>query len=293
MLSEAQHTQAGLVPLQGDAFDLMVLEFAVASLARGLDAFGNLNSAVLFAATTRACGPFGRTEGGKRPISINALAASLGRPFETTRRHANALLEEGLVARSSTGLSVHADALSDPRITRLTDGCHDLLVRLIENLADGGFALPAAAGDHDYEPQEGIAIALDLMLAAVECHGRREENFTRLALLLAIEWAERRVGQAVPDKSSGPVIRTSAVARILGLPYATTSRNVDALIAAGSLARVGPGLRATENDLAMEARTTLAMRARQLVGRLAFAGFGMDRPDAHYIHARPPVADAA
>lgn len=293
MSSELQQPQARSIPLQGAAFDLLVLEFTVSALARGLEAFGNLNSAVLFAATARACGPFDQPQGGKRPVSINALAASLGRPFETTRRHANALIDEGLVARSPVGLSVVADALTEPRIARLTHGCHDLMVHLMEDLTRIGFTVPEPAGGTIYDRRSGTGVALDLMLAGIECHGRREENFTRLALLLATEWTERRAALDEVDKAVTPVIRTSAVARILGLPYATTSRNIDALVASGSLIRVGAGLRVVETALAMEARATLANRARQLIGRFALTGFSVNLPDAHDIPDHPTTADAA
>lgn len=285
-----QHPAAA--PLWGPAFDLQILEYTVSGLAHALDAFGNLNSAVLFAATARACGPFDQAPGRKRPVSINALSASIGRPFETTRRHATALIEEGLIDRSPRGLSVTIEALVEPRIARFTESCHDLLVRLIEGLARGGFALPPTGTDVTYDPRSGVGIALDLLLAAVESHGKREENFTRLALLLAIEWAHGRLSEAGSDGATDPVIRTSTAARMLGLPYATTSRNIDALVDRGLLIRSGAGLRAvTDVPLAAVGRAALADRARQLIGRLAQCGFPMEHPGGAYIRGRMPPPD--
>lgn len=278
--------QPGAAQLDGSRFDLHVLEFAVSALAHALDAFGNLNSAILFAATARACGPFDQTPGRKRPVSINALAASLGRPFETTRRHANALIEEELVTRAPTGLSVTVEALGEPRVTRMADSVHDLLVRLVEDLSNAGFILPHTAPDMRYDPRSGVGIALDLLLAAIESHGGREENFTRLALLLAIEWAHRRYAYSGADGARDPIIRTSTAARILGLPYATTSRNIDALIDRGLLIRAGAGLRPVEDAGALAARAALSNRARQLIGRLAQCGFPMRQPGAAYIRHR-------
>lgn len=293
MLSELQQAPAASAPLHGAAFDLLVLDFAVSAFAGALDSFGNLNSAVLFAATARACGPFDQAPGGKRPVSINALAASLGRPFETTRRHANALIEDGLIARSSAGLSVTAAAMAEPRVVQLTDRCHDLLVRLIEDLDQGGYALPSTTPGIQYDHRAGVGIALDLMLAAFESHGRREENFTRLALLLAVECAERRAVVEASGKAAVPLIRTSTAAQALNLPYATASRNIDALVAAGLLSRAGAGLRSVESDAAAEARAALANRARQLVGRLAQIGFPMDRPGTADLAGRPTLHPAA
>lgn len=278
-------------PLSGAVFDLQILEYSVSALAHGLDAFGSLNSAILFAATARACGPFDQAPGRKRPVSINALSASIGRPFETTRRHANALIEEGLLDRTSTGLTVTVEALVEPRIARFTDSCHDLLVRLIDDLAGSGFVLPPTGPDVTYDPRSGIGIALDLLLAAVESHGKREENFTRLALLLAIELAHGRLAGAGPNEASHPAIRTSTAARLLGLPYATTSRNIDALVGRGLLIRGGVGLRVADTGLAVAGRAALADRARQLIGRLAQSGFPMERPGAAYIRGRMPPPD--
>ncbi|MCR5869421.1 MULTISPECIES: hypothetical protein [unclassified Sphingomonas] len=290
MLPESARQQ-GLGQLDGSRFDLHILEFTVSALAHALDAFGNLNSAILFAATARACGPFDQTPGRKRPVSINALAASLGRPFETTRRHANALIDDQLIARSPTGLSVTVEALGEPRVARMTDSAHDLLVRLVEDLSNAGFALPHPAADMTYDARSGVGIALDLLLAAVESHGGREENFTRLALLLAIEWAHRRYAYAGTDGASDPVIRTSTAARILGLPYATTSRNIDALVDRGLLARAGAGLRPVDDSRAVAGRTALSNRARQLIGRLGQCGFPMRLPGTAYIRHRTAAPD--
>ncbi len=283
--------QHGATQLDGSRFDLHILEFAVSALAHALDAFGSLNSAIVFAATARACGPFDQRPGRKRPVSINALAASLGRPFETTRRHANALIDDALVTRTPAGLSVTADAIAEPHVARMTDSIHDLLVRLIEDLGNAGFLLPPPAPDMVYDPRSGVGIALDLLLAAVESHGGREENFTRLALLLAIEWAHRRYAYSGTDGARDPMIRASTAARILGLPYATTSRNIDALVDRGLLTRAGAGLRPVDDPAAVAARAALSNRARQLIGRLAQCGFPTGQPAAAYIRHR--TADPA
>lgn len=278
-------------PLSGPVFDLHVLEFGVSAMAHALEMFGSLNSAVVFAATARACGPFDQSPGRKRPVSINALAASIGRPFETTRRHAIALVEGGLIARAPGGLSVTTDAIVEPRLARFTESCHDLLVGLVEDLGKGGLVLPPTATDITYDPRSGVGIALDLILAAMESHGPREENFTRLALLLAVEWGHSRRADAGPDGKSDPMIRTSNAARMLGLPYATTSRNIDALVARGLLTRSGAILHPVADAPAIAARTALANRARQLLGRLALCGFPMEHPGTAYIRGRMPPPD--
>ncbi len=277
-----QHQQ--LAALGGPRFDLLVLEFAATAMSQALEAFGSLNSALLFTATARTSGPFGQQNVRKRPVSVNALAASLGRPFETTRRHANALIEQGILVRAPGGLSVPIQAISDPRVARMVDNCHDALVRLVEHARAGNQALPPARGELSYDPRAGIGIALDLLLAAIECHSKREDHFTRLALLLAIEWAHQHYSSASSGNGPSQAIRISTAARIVGLPYATASRNIEALLARGLLRRVPDGLvPVEETPLAAECRTALANRARQLIGRLAQTGFPMHQPASAYI----------
>ncbi len=280
-------------PLQGYRFDTLLCEFAASAMSAGIAALGSPNRALIFAATARACGPFDTGPGRSRPVSVNALAASLERPFETIRRQANILIETGLIVRSEAGLTVPLHAITHPSAARMTDYCHDLLVRLVEDARAANLMLPEPRTGVDYDPRGGVGIALDLLLATVECHHERHENWTRLALLLAIEWANCRFGHShFPHAPMAPV-KPSMVARIVGLPYATASRNIEMLIASGKLHRLAGGLviapqrhRAAE---AADARIALANRARQLLGRLAQQGFPVSQPGSAYIVQRPPL----
>lgn len=289
MLPEPDRQHQATQPLDGPRFDLLILEFTASAMARALETFGNFNSALIFAATARACGPFDQPTARRRPVSVNALAASLGRPFETVRRHATTLIDQCILTRSPGGLSVSLQAIADPQVAGMIDHSHDLLVRLIEDCRAADFALPPSRADMTYDPRFGAGIALDLMLAAVECHGRREDQLTRLALLLAIEWADRRHRTFDRSDTLRQGIRTSVAARILGLPYATASRNLDALVEAGHLRRTRGGISPVEDDgIVFECRAAVANRARQLIGRLAQAGFPMGQPASAYIRRRTP-----
>lgn len=274
--------------MDGAAFELLLLDFTVSGLAAAVSAFGNLSRAISFMATARACGPFGPEPVRERPISINALAASLDRPFETTRRHANALIADGLVERSEAGLSVPLRAIALPGATQLSDHCHDLLIRLIEDLAASGHSLPAHRQDIAYDPRAGIGLAFDLLLAALECHSRRDTSWTRLSLLLAIEWADACSRQPHICGDAPAPFRASTVARIIDLPYPTVTRNIDRLVERGLIQRTGdglqPGMPSTQRT---EAQRSLSNRGRQLIGRLAHAGCPFDSPATAYIRNRP------
>ncbi len=286
----AQQHQAA-APLQGPLFEGLLAEFAACAMSAGIAALGAPNRAMIFAAAARACGPFDAGPGRSHPVSVNALAASLARPFETIRRQANMLIDAGLLVRSDAGLAVPLQVICDPRAAQMADQCHDLLVRLVEDVRAANFMLSEPRPGVTYDPRGGIGIAFDLLLATVECHHQRRENWTRLALIFAIEWANRRFAH-----SAGPhlaPVKPSTVARILGLPYATVSRNIETLVAAGKLRRVPEGLLIAPDLLdgpaAADARLALANRARQLLGRLSQIGFPLDRPAGAYIGSRPPL----
>lgn len=272
-------------------FEGLLAEFAACAMSAGIGAFGSPNRAMIFAAAARACGPFDAGPGRSHPVSVNALAASLARPFETIRRQANMLIDAGLLVRSDAGLAVPLQVICDPRVAQMADQCHDLLVRLVEDVRAANFMLSEPRPGITYDPRGGIGIAFDLLLATVECHHQRKENWTRLALIFAIEWANRRFAH-----SSGlhlAPVKPSTVARILGLPYATVSRNIETLVAAGKLRRVPEGLVIAPDLLAApaaaDARLALANRARQLLGRLSQIGFPLDQPATAYIGSRPPL----
>ncbi|PKP92135.1 MAG: hypothetical protein CVT77_09955 [Alphaproteobacteria bacterium HGW-Alphaproteobacteria-16] len=280
--------------MDGPAFDLLLLDYSVSALAAAVSAFGNLSRAICFVATARASGPFGPEPLRERPISINALAASLDRPFETIRRHVNALTAAGLVERSESGLSVPLRAITLPGAAQLSDQCHDLMIRLVDDLAASGHDLPDVRQDVAYDPRAGIGLAFDLLLAALECHAPRDSSWTRLSLLLAIEWAD--ACNRLPELRGGPVgtFRASKVAHVLHLPYPTVTRNVDRLIQRGLVQRASDGLQpGMASTQWTEAQRSLANRGRQLIGRLAQAGCPLDSPATAYIRHRPAPLTSA
>jgi hypothetical protein len=86
----------------------LIMEMQVDGVATLMGAFGgNFDRAIIFFALLRESSEIRRcatgtvcAEYGQRPgMSVNALAASLARPFETVRRHVNALIEAGLCVR--------------------------------------------------------------------------------------------------------------------------------------------------------------------------------------------------
>ena len=55
----------------------------------------------------------------RSPISVNALAESLGIPYETTRRHVNKLIKDGFCVKvGSRGVIVPAEVIASPRLMK-------------------------------------------------------------------------------------------------------------------------------------------------------------------------------
>lgn len=88
----------------------------------------------------------------RRPVSVRAVAASMGVPLETVRRRTNRLIELGLCRRVKGGLIVPAATLEGPDAESALLGNMAGLRRLIWRLQSAGFRLsgaphPAAEGD--------------------------------------------------------------------------------------------------------------------------------------------------
>lgn len=279
-----------VAPLAGPRLDALLLEFLVCAMAGAIATFGTLGRATVFAAAARACGAYGAAGERGHPISVNALAASLARPFETTRRNANMLIASGWLARNEAGLYVPALALEDSVLLGFATLCHDLLTRLIGDLDAAALALPLPRADIRYHSGTGIGLAFDLLLAGFESREDGEHGLLATALLTTIAWANLRGAGAAAD-GKAPV-KPSTVARTLGLPYATVARNLDVLRCAGVLERRADGLViVSSGTTAAPAAPTpaLANRARQLIGRAAQAGFPMQTPSRAYIGDRPAL----
>lgn len=75
----------------------------------------------------------------RRPISVHALALELTLPYETTRRHVNALIEQGLAERVESGILVRAELLHNDIIAASHRKNVENLHALFSDLRDGGF----------------------------------------------------------------------------------------------------------------------------------------------------------
>lgn len=77
----------------------------------------------------------------RRPISIHALAHELELPYETTRRHVNHLMSDGLCVRGQSGVLIPAEVLARETITEGLRSNFEHLRQLFVDLREGGVDL--------------------------------------------------------------------------------------------------------------------------------------------------------
>ena len=144
--------------------------------AAGLRAFaGDMDRFVIFTLVLRE-GLRGQKPA--RPISAHSLSTSLGRSFETVRRHVNGLIASGYCERVKGGVIASAGMIDRPEMRTLFALSHDSFVRFVEDLVAAGGLPPIAPSGNPYDSAIGISGAVDIMLTAVDSnrgrHGRRE-----------------------------------------------------------------------------------------------------------------------
>ena len=239
-----------------------------------------------------------------RPISSHSLAQSLGRAFETVRRHVNAMIDAGLCERTAQGITARADGLLQPEAARLLTIAHDSFVRMIEDLKGFGFPLPPKRSSAAYDPPTGIRAAADIMLAVIDTNMVLHREWLNLVLFSTVLCANARpvtqdpgharafcnAGARIPADLIAP-IRASTVARTMGLSRATVQRRLDTMVARGMLGRAPGGVAVSEDWLAdpraIEVSTASYNNIRRILARVAAAGFPFDDPASAYLESRP------
>ncbi|MES2443866.1 MAG: ArsR family transcriptional regulator [Pseudomonadota bacterium] len=303
-------------PTRGRLLIRLLAEMQASCTVNGLRVFeGELDRAIIFMVVARESGALSPLSGGtaqtgcaQQAISINALAASMSRPFETVRRHTNALLDAGLCRRTPSGVMTPADVYQRPAIAGLFRMHHDTLVRLIEDMVTFDVPLPETRPQIVYDWHTGLAAAHDILLTGIEFHAAQFRSWLDMILLGTVLCAnarpftyDREITMAYaeftrlpPDNLRAPVA-ASAIARVLGLPASTVQRRVNIMIESGQLQRRQGGLMVTQAALnhppAVEDSRTATDHTRQIFTRLAAGGFRFDDPARCYIVGRPPLVD--
>jgi hypothetical protein len=241
-------------------------------------------------------------------ISVSAIAASFGQPFETARRHANGLIADGFCQRSGPRICIRAEQFDEPSFDAMLWAIHDAMVRLADHCAALGVPLPEQRDPKDYNPDATIAAAIELLLAVYEYAAPYYDNWLQmrvlsaafcanarritLDLVLAARYADEEA--IMPDELQVPV-SGRAVARAMRLPYSTVRRQLEIASRRGWIVRRYGGLiRSRAHQSAPDAchvDKVAGLRVLKTLESLASAGFRFRDPASHYHAGPPPLLD--
>jgi hypothetical protein len=236
-------------------------------------------------------------------ISIHSAALSLGRPFETVRRHISALIDTGLCHRIDAGVTISPRFWRSPYVQGKIRYASDCFVRFVADAsAQGAIEPPAMRAVGGFELTDGLCAVLDLMLALVDQNRNLFPEAVDVAIFSAILHANSQrfaaegagIGGRI-DQTAGfrpsHAVRVAAIARALSLPDTTVRRRIAAMTGpSGPLMRTRSG---TLVDPAwLERASAIANEARHgsmplILNRVAASGFPFHAPATAYVRGRP------
>lgn len=185
----------------------------------------------------------------RRPASVNAMATSLGIPFETTRRRLKKLEAQGVChIVSGAGVVIPESFLTSPAYIESVMTAHNRLVGFYGALIDGDLLDPLPPTHYEVDdgvPLRGAArLISDYLLRALDGVLREGGDVVSATVLLAIlvcaledaPWPPGDSATDTPFKAT----TVAEVARRLRLAGETARRHVNQLVEAG-LCRRAPG----------------------------------------------------
>jgi hypothetical protein len=188
----------------------------------------------------------------RRPVSINAVAASLGLPFETVRRRIRRLAAERVCALAAEGVLVPASFLASSAYVQSVMLGHERLRRfylelrtaeLLDPLPPPGFTT-----NNGVPIRAAARLLADYVLRTSEGLMREAGNVVSVLTLVAL------LSAALADEgSTGPssrAVSVRAIAHRLQLSPETVRRHAAELVEDGRCARTSPGLFVSEAVLA-------------------------------------------
>ena len=272
----------------------LLSELQTSLLAQRVCVFGGrIDRFMIYTLAARVTGLSDSEAAAMIPTSAHALAASLGRPYETIRRHVNALIDDGLCVRHGNRIHVTPEGLRRPRIAHLLRWAHDCFVRFIEDLGPAGARLPASRDGIRYELTTGLRTAIDILLAVIQTNREQHASLIDLALFSTVVAANCRphpLTEALTPADNP--IHALTIARMIGLTPATANRRLSRMAQTGQLVRSRSGFRVNGTWLALPSSQAVSdaslQNIRRLLGGLAAQGFTFNVPARPYLPARPP-----
>jgi DNA-binding Lrp family transcriptional regulator len=178
----------------------------------------------------------------RRPVSVNAIAGSLGLPFETVRRRIKRLGGGGVCVISTEGVVVPASFLVSEPYLRSVMASHVRLRRFYGELSALGLIEPLPPPAYSLEDSVPVRAAArllaDYLLRAIEGLMREATNAVALMTLVALLDAAltaRQSGRSRPLPIRG-------LAETLKLPHETVRRHAAVLAEDGYCERTSTGV---------------------------------------------------
>lgn len=205
-------------------------------------------------------------DGERRPVSINAVAASLKLPYETVRRRLKKI--DGTACRlSEAGAIVPEEFLASPAYLASVRGLHERAWAFYREVRAEGLMGELPPSRYPIEsgvPVRGAArLIADYLLRATEVFVQRFDDLITALVAMAVICESTAV---TPEPMT-----VTALAKRLGLPMETVRRHVVKLTEAGWFVKSGKGLALTPDMLDRTLWTTLFRENAANVQRL-FAG---------------------
>lgn len=274
------------------------LSFTLDQVAAGLAGLSPLDALLVLAVNQANIAPLTRDptarqaygalanaapDGARRPASINAMANSLGIPFETTRRRLKRLEAAGVCTIvPGAGVVIPEAFLTSPAYMLSVMSAHERLLGFYGRMVDGELLDPLPATSYDIDdgvPLRGAArLIADYLLRAIEGLMRQGGGDAVTAIILLA------VLVAALDEASWPPeadwalttvpFRSTSVAQVsrrLGLPNETVRRHITRLIESGLCRKTAEGVSVAQDILTRPAIQAMADDHAHAVQRL-FAG---------------------
>jgi hypothetical protein len=206
----------------------------------------------------------------RRPVSMRAVATSMGLPYETARRNIRRLETKGVCTVSDAGVVVPASFMLSAAYFEAARQGHEKLYALYRMLRvrDLFEPLPAANYDDD-EPQVRAAVRLlsDFLLRVADAVVRRTGDLISAIVLLPLIATTAGADQGRPPAA----IPVAVLARRTRLPAETVRRHAAQLVSTGLCLNETQGLSLADPTLAAGAWDGLLRENAIAVQRL-FAG---------------------
>lgn len=232
----------------------------------------------------------------RRPVSINALAASLRLPFETVRRHVNKLIRQGFLASAPGGVIVPTSVLVSPQFVAAAIARYERVLQFHAELAAAGVADPITLAlppvGHPQAPVRAVGrILSDYFFRTMDALLRQLPD--PLTGLLLLDIIRANTEQVAPAQAAAGLrlgwlgeaervsVRVAQLSRRLAIPYETTRRHVGWLVERGFCRRVGAGVQVEaafrESSTLLSVTTANLANVRRMYRQIAGLSVGQDQ----------------